>query len=137
MELYNKEIRCIIKVQESDGSFPKFPRDLKRYLYDRYLYGNWPWGYSYGELYSYIWDDAWAYFNGRLDTTVKPPVERAMDEIQDLRELYGNAAAEINDLENYITELHELLWSHGLEGSRMLHDESGEHKGTYAEFNSL
>ncbi|MCD8232759.1 MAG: hypothetical protein LUD14_13340 [Clostridiales bacterium] len=103
MELYNKEIRCIIKVQESDGSFPKFPQDLKRYLYDRYLYGNWPWGYSYGELYSYILDDAWAYFNGRLDTTVKPPVERTMDEIQDLRELYGNTAAEINDLENYIT----------------------------------
>ncbi len=137
MELYNKEIRYMIKLLESRGSFPKFPRELKAYLYDSYLYGNWPCGYDHGDLYSHISSDARAYFNGKLDVTVRPPMERAMDEIQDLREMYGKTMAEKNDLEDYIDELHELLWSHGLEGSRMLHDASGEHKGTYAEFNSF
>ncbi len=60
-----------------------------------------------------------------------------MDEIRATRELYGEAVREKLDLEAYVDELHELLWAHGLEGRFMLHDETGIHEGTYAEFNAL
>lgn len=119
MVLYNKEIRFMIKRLESSRYFPKFPRELREYLSANYLHD---------ESGEHDW---------KLDVTVKPPVERAMAEIQYMREIYADLALEKVCLKSYIDELHEFLWSHGLEGSRMLHDESGEHKGTYAEFSTL
>lgn len=137
MGINDPEIKRIIRIQESYEFRESFPRELKAYLYDTYGEDPWPYEFSKDEIYGGIKADAQAYFKGELDVTLKPSLEKARNEIKYLRDLYGDAMCENRDLQNYINELHELLWAHGLEGSRMLHDESGEHKGTYAEFNSL
>ncbi len=136
-ELYSREIKYNIKVLETTVFYQKFPKPLKVYLLETYKYGNWPYGYHEGELYGMIFQDARDYFNGKLDTTIKPPIVNALEEISNTRDQFGEAIRTVNDLEEYIDELHEMLWANGLEGSRMLHDETGEHKGTYAEFNTL
>jgi len=137
MAVNDKEIKRMIKEQETYEFRQKFPKELKAYLYDCYGEDPWPHQYSMDDLYNGIEADARAYIMGKLDVTIKPPLEKAGEEIQYLRELYGDAMCNIQDLQNYIDELHELLWSNGLEGSRMLHSESGIHEGTYAEYNRL
>lgn len=137
MAMNDKEIKRMIKEQETDEFRQKFPRELKAYLYDQYGEDPWPYEFSKEELYGGIKADARAYFRGKLDVAIKPPLEKARMEIQYLRDLYGDAMCENRDLQNYIDELHELLWSNGLEGSRMLHPESGIHEVSYAEYNRL
>ena len=137
-ELYNREIREAIRIQETTIFGRKFPRELRRYLYSEYLYGNWPYGYTENGLFRSIYADARDYFDGRLEVHPLPsPMESAMEEVASARDYYCDAMSQIHDLECYIDELHELLWQNGLESSRMVHDSSGEHKGTYAEFNTL
>lgn len=139
MVTLSREIKRIVKVQETCLFYRHFPRRLKMYLLAKYEYGDWPYGYPEddGGLFSRIYADALSYFNGKLDTTVDPPMERAIKEIESTRELCCEAMQEKLELEAYIDELHELLWAHGLEGRLMLHDKTGEHKGTYASFNAL
>lgn len=137
MAINDKEIKRIIKVQETYEFHQKFTRELKAYLYDSYGEDPWPDQFSVEDLYCGIKADARAYFMGKLDVTIKPPAEKAKAEIQHLRGLYGNAMCKIQDLNHYIYELHELLWVNNLEGGRMLHAEYGKRKGTYAEYNTL
>ena len=130
------EIRQAIKVQEKRFFYEKFPKELKAYLYAEYGEDPWPYGFEKDEIFNGILADAEAYFHGKLDVTLNPLL-KAQEEIKYLRELHNDAMCENWDLQNYIAELHELLWANGLEGSRMLHDESGKHEGSYAEFNTL
>jgi len=136
MGINDPEIKRIIKLQEKHFFYQKFPKELKAYLYAEYGDEPWPYGFGKDEIYSGIQVDSQAYFNGKLDVKLNPLL-KAQEEIQYLRELHRDAMCENKDLQDYIDELHELLWSHGLEGSHMLHDESGKHDGTYAEFNML
>ena len=137
MAINDGEIKRIIKTQETHVFRQRFPKELKAYLYDSYGEDPWPHSFSREDLYSGIEADARAYFMGKLDVTIKPALEKKKAEIQGLRELYSDAMRDIQDLEKYIDELHELLWANGLRGSRMLHSESGKHEGTYAEYNTL
>ncbi len=124
----------MIKVLETYTFNRPFPTELKRFLKDRYSEEPWPYEYSEQDLYANIKEDAYAYFAGNLDVAIKTPLDKKELEIEYLRDLYGDAMCEINDLQKYIEELHELLWAHGLESSRMLHSDS--HVGAYAEANA-
>jgi len=137
MAINDMEIKRMIKNQETYLFHQRFPKELKAYLYDSYGEDPWPYSFSEEDLYGGIKADAQAYFMEKLDVTIKPALEKKKAEIQELRELYSDAMGDIQDLEKYIGELHELLWANGLEGSRMLHPESGIHEGTYAEYNTL
>lgn len=137
MAINDKEIKRIIKNQETYIFRQKFPGELKEYLYDQYGEDPWPYEFSTSDLYSGIKADAREYFMGKLTIDIKPPLQKARMEIEDHRDLYGKAMCENRELQNYIDELHELLWSNGLEGSRMLRPESGIHEGTYAEYCTL
>ncbi|MCD8370036.1 MAG: hypothetical protein LUC94_06890 [Clostridiales bacterium] len=139
MVTLSREIKRIVRVQETCLFYRRFPRRLKTYLLAKYEYGEWPYGYPEddGSLFSRIYADALSYFNDDFDATIEPPMVRAIKEIESTRELCCKAMQEKMELEAYIDELHELLWANGLEGRQMLHDETGEHKGTYAEFNTL
>jgi len=51
--------------------------------------------------------------------------------------MYCEAMLEIKDSEGYIDEIHEILWSNSLSGSRMSELMLGERTGTYAEYCAL
>lgn len=107
MAINDKEIKRIIKVQETYEFHQNFPRELEIYLYDRYSEDPWPFELTPNDLYREIKADAHAYFMGKLVVTIKAPLEKASIEIQHLRELYGDAMCDIRDLQSYIDELHE------------------------------
>jgi len=133
----DKVIKRIIRELETEEFYEKFPKELKAYLYDYYGEDPWPDPFTMEDIHCGIRESALAYIAGKLDVTIKPPLEKAREEIQYLRDLYGDAMRNIQDLESYINELHELLWSNGLEGSRMIHSETGIHEGTYADYNTF
>lgn len=127
MTITNQMIKRLEKYTYKQG----FPEELIAFLNDKYSEEPWPYEFSEQDLYSNIKRDINAYYAGTLDTTIKSPLQKFSDEIEDLRLLYGQNMDEIRDLNSYIDELHELLWAHGLEGSRMIHCDT--HTGTYKE----
>lgn len=108
------------------------PKELKVYLNDVYSEEPWPYEYSEQDLYTNIKQDINAYYAGKLDITIKTPLQKLELDNEYLRSLYGEAMTEIQDQSSYIDEIHELLWANGLEASRMLHSEV--HIGSYKEF---
>jgi len=137
MATNDKEIKSIIKILETDYYYyEKFPKKLKDYLYDHYGETPWPYGFCQ-ELFCEIQADVNAYFKGNLDITITPPLDKAKAEIQELRVMFCDAMLEIQDLKDYIYELHEILWSNGLSGSRMLGILSPIRTGTYEDYSVL
>ena len=110
MGINDLEIKRIIKVQETYAFRQRFPRELKAYLYDTYGEDPWPYEFSKDDLYGGIKADVREYFMGKLEVTVKPPLQKAREKIEYLQGLYGDAMREKRDVKGYIDELHELLW---------------------------
>lgn len=121
----------MIKSLETYTYRQRFPEKLTAYLKDRYSEEPCPYEFSEQDLAINIRKDVDAYFAGTLDTTIRTPLQKLTEQIEDLRELYGQSMREIHDLNSYIDELHELLWAYGLESSRMIHRNT--HVGTYKE----
>lgn len=124
-------INQMIKSLETYTYRQGFPKELTAYLKDRYSEEPWPYEYSEQNLFTILMDDIDMYFKGELDTTIRTPIQKLLEQIEDLRELYCQSMYEIHDLNSYIDELHECLWAHGLESYRMIH--SNTHAGTYKE----
>ncbi|MDP3981810.1 MAG: hypothetical protein Q8Q33_10405 [Chlamydiota bacterium] len=121
----------MIKSLETYTYRQRFSKELTAYLKDRYSEEPWPYEYSEQDLFANVMDDIDMYFKGKLDTTIRTPVQKLTEQIEDLRELYCHSMYEIHDLNSYIDELHEWLWAHGLESSGMIHSDT--HAGTYKE----
>jgi len=121
----------MIKSLETYTYRQRFPKNLTTFLKDRYSEEPWPYEFSEQDLVNNVRKDVNAYFEGTLDTTIRAPIQKLTEQIEDLRELYGQSMEEIRDLTCYIDELHELLWVHGLESSRMIHSDT--YAGTYKE----
>lgn len=121
----------MIKSLETYTYRQRFSKELTAYLKDRYSEEPWPYEYSEQDLFANVMDDIDMYFKGKLDTTIRTPVQKLTEQIEDLRELYYQSMYEIHDLNSYIDELHEWLWAHGVESSRMIHSDT--HAGTYKE----
>ena len=137
MATNDKEIIRIIKALEANEFLQKFPRDLRAYLFDNYGEDPWPHCLTEVDLYYGIFEDAKAYFHGKLDVTITPPLDKAKAEIQELRSMYCEAMCDRRDLKDYIDELHEILWANGLSGSRMSPWESGLRRATHADHIAL
>jgi len=110
-------INRIIKTQETYVFKRFFPVELKRFLKDRYSDDGWPYGYEEESLHDFIRIDAVAYFEGKLDTTIKTPNQKLQEENQYLREQYCDAMCEISDLNERIDKLYSQMQEHGLEPS--------------------
>jgi hypothetical protein len=78
-----------------------------------------PYEFSEQDLYTNIRRDISAYEAGELDTAVKSPSVRWLEEHEYLQQLYIEKSCEACDLEEYVTELENMLLEHGLESSRM------------------
>jgi len=137
MGMNDHVIKELINDLEIRAFWRTFPKELELFLLDRYGEDPWPHEYTKDDLSFYILRDTTAYFYGKLDITIKSPLEKAQQEILELRSMYGDAMRELLDLEEYLNEVHELLWSKGVISSRMIPNESGIFEGTYAEHNSL
>jgi len=96
-----------------------FPDNLKQYLLVKYAEEPFPYKYSEQDLYTNIWNDIHNYESGKLDITVKSPVERWQEERNYLQNLYIEKLCEARNLEEYVAELEHILSEHGLESSRM------------------
>lgn len=95
------------------------PAVLKEYLVVKYAQEPFPYEFGKQDLYANIERDIRDYDAGKLDVSAKSLSERWSEEREYLQNLYIEKSREAHDLEDYVTELEQMLSEHGLETSRM------------------
>ncbi len=92
-----------------------FSDDFKQYLFQKYSEEPFPYEFSEQDFYTNIHNDINKYDAGELNIIIKSPSELWSEEREYLQNLYIDKCCELNDLENYITELENILSKHNLE----------------------
>ncbi len=107
-------------IKELEHKYRKLlPHELKKYLLIQYAEEPFPEEYTEQDLYANIERDIRAYEAGKLDITLKSPSERWQEEREYLQSLYLEMCYEARELEDYVTELEQMLAQNGLESPKM------------------